>query len=209
MNRSLILSDWQVKAALDGRLTQVRLPVVPQPSPELSWIGWMTDTTGSKKDVGKACWAKDNDGILLGKHLVRSPYAVGDTVWAKETWTNVYEDVIGNRFTRLPLPNDRDVHKHWIEYAATPRARLDEPIHWNSPILMPRWASRISRVITAVRVERVQDVSVDDIKAMGIEDQGAGWAASWIWRWNTRYARRGYGWEDNPWCWVYTWEKEN
>jgi len=74
---------------------------------------------------------------------------------------------------------------------------------------MPRWASRITLEIRGVRVERVQDISeVDCEKELGVEPFSLGnmpverFAATW----DSINARRGYGWDENPWVWVLDFE---
>ena len=77
---------------------------------------------------------------------------------------------------------------------------------------MPRWASRLTLEITAVRVERLQEISEDDARAEGFSvtehagmDAAFGEAIAKAWfrkLWNSINAKRGYGWSANPWVWV-------
>lgn len=92
---------------------------------------------------------------------------------------------------------------------------------------MPRELSRMTLRITDVRVERVQDISIEDTVAEGIdiEDEHAGdfsdgerriaaggsigcCAEIWPFRllWDSINEARGYGWEANPWVWVICFE---
>src|SRR5690606_1112920 len=83
---------------------------------------------------------------------------------------------------------------------------------WRPSILMPRWASRILLDVISIRVERVQEISEEDIAAEGvtrelvaemartpldeIPDLRAAWRIGWI-------AINGReSWEANPWVWV-------
>lgn len=99
-------------------------------------------------------------------------------------------------------------------------ARSDgKDVYWENAGHMPRWASRLTLRVTDVRVERVQEISVEDAVAEappcwicgGRVDgtshsdcacfHGTGAAIdSFQILWDSLNAKRGYGWEANPWC---------
>ncbi|MFT4267856.1 MAG: hypothetical protein QM586_11660 [Xenophilus sp.] len=81
-------------------------------------------------------------------------------------------------------------------------------------IHMPRWASRITLEITGVRVERLQDISIADAMAEGVEHARptlAGLPPCLEWRyayedlWNDIHGPRA--WDANPWVWVVEFKK--
>jgi hypothetical protein len=96
-------------------------------------------------------------------------------------------------------------------------ARLSEEdaraTKWRPSIHMPRWASRITLELTGVRVERVQDISEADARAEGCSGAGGtDWETGerdgvtprddYAALWDSLNAKRGYGWDVNPFVWV-------
>ncbi|KKN60086.1 hypothetical protein LCGC14_0535550 [marine sediment metagenome] len=80
--------------------------------------------------------------------------------------------------------------------------RLRPSIH------MPRWASRITLEITEVRVERIREITEEDAKSEGIigvhTAMGVLYKPAFSRLWDSLNAKRGYGWEVNPWLWALT-----
>lgn len=83
---------------------------------------------------------------------------------------------------------------------------------WQSPLFMPRWASRLTLEITEVRVERLQAITEEDAMADG------GWlyadcpvhknpVRSFAELWDKLNAKRGFAWESNPFCWAITFRR--
>jgi hypothetical protein len=136
-DRPIIFSAPMVRALLDGRKTQTRRVLKPQPfqTPD----GWgCVDHNGSPQK-----WLP----CLPGLHR----YAPGDRLWVREVW-------------HPPFAADDDSGGLAV-YRATTQG--PEPHRWRSPIHMPRWASRLTLHVTEVRVQRLQEISAEDVQAEG------------------------------------------
>jgi hypothetical protein len=141
------------------------------------------------------------------------PYgSLGDRLWVRETWQQTRpRKSDGQRFIlRTPAKGCGDLH-----YAAD--GEPDEPPKWRPSIYQPRWASRITLEVVSVRVERVQEITTADIRAEGVDDgytnprmgkrHDNGMRMAWEELWDSINAKRGYGWESNPWVWVITFKR--
>ena len=83
-------------------------------------------------------------------------FKAGDTIWVRETFRVHPTDML------LLAENERPV-----DYKATENLDGWKGVRWKNARYMPRWASRITLVVTASRVERLQDISESDAMAEG------------------------------------------
>jgi hypothetical protein len=80
---------------------------------------------------------------------------------------------------------------------------------------MPRWASRISLEIEAVRVQRLQEIAEEDAKAEGVElhtwnphpEAEPSFTAGFAEGWDRINKKRGYSWASNPFVWCLSFSK--
>ena len=92
------------------------------------------------------------------------PYgAPGDRLWVRETWTAI--DERGEAVSRRTRHVDQNCGDRLV-YRADDRVLTEQ---WRPSIFMPRWASRITLEVTAVRVERLHDITEEDARREGVE----------------------------------------
>lgn len=185
--RPILFSGPMVRAILDGRKTQTRRVVKPQPVGRQRVIEGLAHVTHGMNPADDGAVWYVGDCISAGVEI-RCPFgSPGDRLWVRETW-QVFEhedlsvDALTLRHVEGQLAGDV------VFYADDPDEAVDR---WRPSIHMPRWASRITLEVVSVRVERLADISESDAKAEGYasasEFLGAPWAVS-------------VG--QNPWCWV-------
>lgn len=148
--RPILFNDEMVRALLDGRKTQTRRIVKPQP--EVS----TTRAMGPNKyrDHVQFCTEgmSDRGGCSVDGLRVNNPYGQpGDRLWVRETWARY----------------NIDQESHDMAYRATTPADWPVDGRWRPSVHMPRWASRILLEIVSVRVERLNSISEEDAEAEG------------------------------------------
>lgn len=158
----ILFSTEMVQAILEGRKTQTRRVVKPQPEAEHFTFGGdypphqiRCDEKEAKfsflrsPKTDRACFLPDAPKLY---DRIGCPYGEpGDRLWVRETWAPALGDVA-----------------YKADYS---QSVLDEPRHkgiWKPSIHMPKTAARIWLEIEEVKVERLQDISEEDAKAEGI-----------------------------------------
>jgi hypothetical protein len=197
--RPILFSAPMVRAILDGRKTQTRRIVKPQPE-------WVKD--------GVMYWRRNV--TMVSRHPC--PFGQpGDRLWVRETWMpdapcdgkwghyqfyNCKESKIDEIPKRFRTP------AHCIY-----KASFGVEVAWRPSIHMPRWASRITLEIIKVRVEQLNDISEEDALAEGVGEFGEyvpGCSAStpkdaFEFLWEAIYGEGS--WAANPWVWVVEFKK--
>lgn len=200
--RPIIFSAPMVNAILEGRKTQTRRLVKTQPNAthdgEPYWFAG-----------GYRAWEyrRTTDVLRKSGNVLPCPYGKpGDRLWVRESgWERPERTAKIMREGADTWPRFAYVADNW---SADDHADFKRWGFKRRPsIHMPRWASRILLEITAVRVERLNDITVADAVAEGAlvqreVDQFARVHAismfSAIWQ-----GIHGPGsWAANPWVWV-------
>ena len=210
-----------VRAIRDGRQTQDRRPILVKGRPFLArdWAKaiQLCDGTWSFWYPGDVTKELVDQAYPKGGG-VKQPWQVGDHLWVRETL-------------------HREVLQGWespdvATYAAdgAPVIGTNPPVSWcgravwqwkRKPAIpsihMPKWATRIWLEVLDVRPERLQDISDEDCWAEGIVPPyykvpgtiGGDWSVRTCFSelWDSLYAKRGLGWDDNPWVWVTTFRR--
>ena len=227
----ILFSGEMVRAILDGRKTQTRRVIKPQPIMMDSGMWYPSNIPGDVKNRRGLHYANEKH-MRKGMPIDFFPYGLpGDRLWVRETHVfEMYEDEPRSKDGRPIFFYKGDGTEwdepHWLypHYRATDPApdlfyedgdgyqEGDPQCKWNPSIHMPRWASRITLEIVNVRVDQVQEISIEDIYAEGCRPISSDEDGSELYEWYSDLwdelnAKRGYGWDINPWVWVLEFKK--
>ena len=216
--KPILFNTEMVRAILDGSKTQTRRPItaanstvcgarVTSKSPLWTGLVWDDNVFPDKgphilhpspSGYLHVPWVNPQESGETLVFRVRCRHDVGDRLWLKEAWTNSGEWVSENYIYKAngtPLPQHHT---------------------WHSSMSMPRRASRITLELVNVWPERVQEIRDGDIVQEGIRDLRRGIVPELLvphnitemrqrfqGLWDSIYAKKGFGWDTNPFCWVY------
>lgn len=218
--RGILFNGDMVRAILSGKKTQTRRTVKEQYASEKQELRYCDDGLFH-------WWLKGADTHQPG--TVKCPFgSVGDRLWVRETWGVVSHafDEDGLMCKWVPdrpntkineMPFGCGYYSGHVIYRADGQFTWcgdddgggDDKSAWKPSLHMPRAASRILLEITAVRVERLNDISNTDSLAEGIGhlygyDEANGEPRDGSRRfaelWQSVYGEES--WQANPWVWV-------
>ena len=188
--RPILFSAPMVRAILAGTKTQTRRAVK-------STGMYAIDASIHGEEVARR---------ELAALATRCPYGqAGDQLWVREAFSGPHCMDASDGCKAVPPSKWGDCSRIWYWADGNPTEG-----DWTRPrpsIHMPRWAGRILLEITAVRVERLQDISETDAEAEGIQeivDAGVdhdgtprdAYRALW------EQINGADSWSANPWVWV-------
>ncbi len=216
-SRPIIMSAEDVRATLDGRKTQTRIVVEPQP--EFPAGLYTQDGHGNRSYPSQAQWSERNGvwtcgfpGYSVGEWLC--PYGVaGDLLWVRET--------------ALYWVNTNDNSTSYVAAFKADGYELQHGESWRSPVCMPKLLARLWLRVANVRVQRVQEISAADCEAEGIVGTthaspcnglpyeiytvgGVEYSTpkeALCGHWDSLNAKRGHPWSNNDWVWAVTFEQ--
>lgn len=211
--RPIIFSSPMVRALLAGTKTQTRRVVKPQPDdhhwqllPGYELKRSQVVTADGRVAVKFVHTIPYNPATDAATRWACCPYgAPGDHLYVRETFI----ERSGDLFYRADGEAQAD-SAYWICFG-------EHIKRWTPAIHMPRAASRITLEITGVSVERLQDISDDDVLAEGTpgawvdyREEGGGFkpningpqARQFFYRKLWQEINGPGSWDANPWVWV-------
>jgi hypothetical protein len=129
------------------------------------------------------------------------PYQQGDILYVRETWSHPI------------VPSDKNRYVYRADEVAEDGFKNEAHI-WHPSIHMPKEAARIWLKVTDVRVERLQEISGEDLIKEGIDFFRSNYVRvafdEYKNIWNSTIKKSDidrYGWDANPWVWVIEFER--
>lgn len=216
ISKPMLFSSEMIRALLDGRKTQTRR-IAKEFHTEAYGMGWCEKVWQDERlgFFGEWNWRNPTTKKKTSITSITPRHPVGSLIWVKETYRTLYDPATCLEGART------------IDYRADGNKRIDDmrpkgrtaKYPWKPSIFMPKSASRITLEVTAVKVERLNDISEEDAKAEGcILSQRCEGLGSADWPEFPNSYRQAYealwesingkgSWALNPWVWCYTFRR--
>lgn len=187
--KPILFNTEMVRAILDGRKDATRRIVKGFIPDDAVW-GYTAFTP--KGYI--SCRGTFADGY--GEKFFKLPCEPGDILYVRETWKKA--------------PNGYYYYEDWQ------KDDIADVTKWKPSIHMPKEAARIWLKVTNVRVERLQEITSEQIGREGVEVEyphvlnGEEKRYAFSTLWNSTIKKSDidrYGWDANPWVWVIEFER--
>lgn len=144
-------------------------------------------------------YIKDELMLYNGKNepcIRKAPYQPGDILYVRETFIQIAA--------------------HTFLYKAYGKSWMLKDLRWKPSIHMPKEAARIWLKVTDVRLERLQEITIDGIRNEGLSSMAVHAGdmeialKEWELLWSSTIKKSDldrYGWDANPWVWVIEFER--
>lgn len=157
VDRPILFSAPMVRALLEGRKTQTRRAIKPQPTGR---IDPLVSFNRGRMEIAFGPDMRDKDG---SPKWWRPLAQAGDRLWVREACAIV--GTVDPGFVLYRADGyEAECERHGFDkpFPAEAEAR------WRPSIHMPRWASRITLEVIDVRVERLHEITEADAIAEGV-----------------------------------------
>lgn len=207
--KPILFNTEMVRAILDRRKSCTRRIVNPQPQGRLcyTFAGGDCGTWGYPSKTAYENWGDEYKlpEDITDEELKRRwnpPYHTDDILYVRETWRKGLERYIYRA-------DYSDTEKFY-------RGGKEIEMKWHPSIHMPKEAARIWLKVTDVRVERLQDITSEQIGREGVEveyphvlnGEEKRYAFSRLWDSTIKKSDLDrYGWNASPWVWVIEFER--
>ena len=219
----ILFNKEMVRAILDGRKTVTRRVMKPQPKSKLCY----TFAGSHKKDIGRWGYPSNTAHEFWGEEFKlpddiaeeelkkkwNPPYHTDDVLYVRETWAPIYPNKESNEVCGYIYEED-SLEEYDKRYPDGKDYQWGGK--WRPSIHMPKEAARIWLKVKDVRVERLQDITVDEIRNEGLNSMAVHAGdmeialSEWKNLWNYTIKKSDldlYGWDASPWVWVIEFER--
>ncbi|HIW82692.1 MAG TPA: hypothetical protein H9742_14420 [Candidatus Acetatifactor stercoripullorum] len=222
--KPILFNTEMVRAILDGRKMVTRR--VCKDGNDFT-VPDMSFYDADRRTYAVHNYADKEHRVQLSTAERSCPICPGDMLYVRETYCpNYFDGHIAGYRSGDNMRGNRNAYK--ADYHKEIVGDVVPEPKWRPSIHMPKEAARIWLKVTAIRVERLQDITEEQANAEGISEE---WAMNW-WEptyydpdsggypkyrdtfafdlWDTTIKKADldrYGWDANPWVWVIEFER--
>lgn len=172
--KPILFNTEMVQAILDGRKTVTRRLVKPRPGFFYDVGGKITDPDNPEHIAFLAMDPDDHEEIRV------PPYQPGDVLYVRETWRiqsahrfeadAKIEFKAGGPMTTIQFAGCCSDSHERVDYDSFISKWWSVEGRWRPSIFMPKEAARIFLRVKDVRAERLQDITVEQVAAEGVDN---------------------------------------